>query len=360
MDFIDLKMQQDRIKDQVDANIAKVLEHGQYIMGPEVNELENRLADYVGVKHCIGVSSGSDALLIAMMTLEIGPGDEVITTPFTFIATSEMIKLLGAKPVFVDIDPQTYNIDPAKISSAITNNTKLILPVSLYGQCADMDAINTIAKQHNLPVLEDGAQSFGATYKGRKSCNLSTVGCTSFFPSKPLGCYGDGGAIFTNDDVLAKVMREIRVHGQDKRYSHPRLGINGRLDTIQAAVLLAKFEIFPDEVMQRDRVGRQYTTSINAMQSTIVAPQIRSNCTTVYAQYSIMVNNREQLIAKLNKMNIPTAVHYPVPLHLQPPFYNNQLNLPVVEDVATKIVSLPMHPYLSTEDIEKVSRALVL
>jgi len=360
MNFIDLEQQQNRIKKQIDTNIAKVLAHGRYIMGPEVSELEEQMADYVGVKYCIGVSSGTDALLIAMMALEIGPGDEVITTPFTFIATSEMIKLLGAKPVFVDIDPQTYNIDPAKISSAITNNTKLILPVSLYGQCADMDAINTIAKQHNLPVLEDGAQSFGATYKGRKSCNLSTVGCTSFFPSKPLGCYGDGGAIFTNDDVLAKVMREIRVHGQDKRYSHPRLGINGRLDTIQAAVLLAKFEIFPDEVMQRDRVGRQYTTSINAMQSTIVAPQIRPNCTTVYAQYSIMANNREQLIAKLNKMNIPTAVHYPVPLHLQPPFYNNQLNLPIVEDVATKIVSLPMHPYLSTEDIEKVSRALAL
>ena len=360
MNFIDLEQQQNRIKKQIDTNIAKVLAHGRYIMGPEVSELEEQMADYVGVKYCIGVSSGTDALLIAMMALEIGPGDEVITTPFTFIATSEMIKLLGAKPVFVDIDPQTYNIDPAKISSAITNNTKLILPVSLYGQCADMDAINTIAKQHNLPVLEDGAQSFGATYKGRKSCNLSTVGCTSFFPSKPLGCYGDGGAIFTNDDVLAKVMREIRVHGQDKRYSHPRLGINGRLDTIQAAVLLAKFEIFPDEVMQRDRVGRQYTASINAMQSTIVAPQIRSNCTTVYAQYSIMANNREQLIAKLNKMNIPTAVHYPIPLHLQPPFYNNQLNLPVVEDVATKIVSLPMHPYLSTEDIEKVSRALAL
>ena len=360
MNFIDLEQQQNRIKKQIDTNIAKVLAHGRYIMGPEVSELEEQMADYVGVKYCIGVSSGTDALLIAMMALEIGPGDEVITTPFTFIATSEMIKLLGAKPVFVDIDPQTYNIDPAKISSTITNNTKLILPVSLYGQCADMDAINTIAKQHNLPVLEDGAQSFGATYKGRKSCNLSTVGCTSFFPSKPLGCYGDGGAIFTNDDVLAKMMCEIRVHGQDKRYSHPRLGINGRLDTIQAAVLLAKFEIFPDEVMQRDRVGRQYTASINAMQSTIVAPQIRSNCTTVYAQYSIMVNNREQLIAKLNKMNIPTAVHYPVPLHLQPPFYNNQLNLPVVEDVATKIVSLPMHPYLSTEDIEKVSRALAL
>jgi UDP-2-acetamido-2-deoxy-ribo-hexuluronate aminotransferase len=329
-------------------------------MGPEVNELEDQLADYVGVKHCIGVSSGTDALLIAMMALEIGPGDEVITTPFTFIATSEMIKLLGAKPVFVDIDPQTYNIDPEKISSAITINTKLILPVSLYGQCADMDAINVIAKQHNLPVLEDGAQSFGATYKKKKSCNLSTVGCTSFFPSKPLGCYGDGGAIFTNDDFLAKVMREVRLHGQDKRYNHPRLGINGRLDTIQAAILLAKFEIFPDEVIQRDRIGRQYTDCINAMHSTIVTPQIQSNRTTVYAQYSILVDNRGQLIVKLKKMNIPISIHYPTPLHLQQPFYNNELSLPIVEDVVTKIVSLPMHPYLSVKNIEKVSQALVL
>jgi UDP-2-acetamido-2-deoxy-ribo-hexuluronate aminotransferase len=360
MDFIDLKKQQNRVKDQIDINIAKVLSHGRYIMGPEVNELEYQLANYVGTKYCICVSSGSDALLIAMMALGIGPGDEIITTSFTFIAAAEMIKLLGAKPIFVDIDPQTYNIDPTKISSAITGNTRLILPVSLYGQCSDMDAINAIAKQYNLPVLEDGAQSFGATYKGKKSCNLSTIGCTSFFPSKPLGCYGDGGAIFTNDDVLAKAMCEIRVHGQDKRYSHSRLGINGRLDTFQAAILLAKFEIFPDEVVKRNRVGNQYTTSINAMQSTIVTPKIRSNYTTVYAQYSIMTNNREQIIAKLSKMNIPTAIHYPIPLHLQPPFYNNQLNLPVVEDVVKKIVSLPMHPYLSTKDIEKVSQALAL
>ena len=359
MNFIDLEQQQNRIKKQIDTNIAKVLAHGRYIMGPEVSELEEQMADYVGVKYCIGVSSGSDALLIAMMALGIGPGDEVITTPFTFIATAEMIKLLGAKPIFVDIDPQTYNIDPTKISSAITDNTKLILPVSLYGQCADMDAINAIAKQHNLPVLEDGAQSFGATYKGKKSCNLSTIGCTSFFPSKPLGCYGDGGAIFTNDEFLAKTIREIRVHGQDKRYSHPRLGINGRLDTIQAAILLAKFEIFPDEVMLRDRVGTQYTDHINAIQSTVITPQIQSNCTTVYAQYSILVNNREQFIVKLKKLGIPTAVHYPTPLHLQPPFYNNKLNFPVVENVATRIVSLPMHPYLSTKDIERVSQALV-
>ena len=359
MNFIDLNKQQSRIKKKIDINIAKVLSHGHYIMGPEVNELEEKMANYVGVKHCIGVSSGSDALLIAMMALGIGPGDEVITTPFTFIATSGMIKLIGATPVFVDIDPRTYNIDPAKISSAITNNTKLILPVSLYGQCSDMDAINNIAKQHDLQVLEDGAQSFGATYKGKKSGSLSIVGCTSFFPSKPLGCYGDGGAIFTNDDILAKVMREIRIHGQDKRYSHLRLGINGRLDTIQAAILLAKFEIFPDEVIKRGKVGRRYTDNINVMQSTIVTPEIQLNCTTVYAQYSIMVNNREQLITKLNTMNIPTAVHYPMPLHLQQPFYSDQLNLPVAEDVATKIVSLPMHPYLSSEDVEKVSQALV-
>ncbi len=358
MDFINLGIQQNRIKSQIDINIAKVLQHGCYIMGPEVNELEDLLADYVGTKYCIGVSSGSDALLIAMMALGIGPGDEVITTPFTFIATAEMIKLLGAKPVFVDIDPQTYNIDPVKISLAITTNTKLILPVSLYGQCADMDAINTIAKQHGFPVLEDGAQSFGATYKGKKSCNLSTIGCTSFFPSKPLGCYGDGGAIFTNDDFLATIMREIRIHGQDRRYSHPRLGINGRLDTIQAAILLAKFKIFTDEIINRNRVAEPYTASINELQSTIVVPKIHPNCTTVYAQYSILVNNREKFIAKLKKIDIPTAIHYPSPLHLQTPFLNNNLNLAIVEDIVTKIVSLPMHPYLSIEDIGKVCQAI--
>ena len=359
MDFIDLKMQQDRIKDQVDANIAKVLEHGQYIMGPEVNELEELLASYTGAKHCICVSSGTDALLIAMMALEIGPGDEVITTPFTFIATSEMIKLLGAKPVFVDIDPKTYNIDPDKISSAITVNTKLILPVSLYGQCADMDEINVIAQQYNLPVLEDGAQSFGATYKERKSCNLSTIGCTSFFPSKPLGCYGDGGAIFTNNQTLSKVMREIRIHGQDRRYSYKRIGINGRLDTIQAAILLAKFEIFPNEVILRNKVGERYTTYINALEPNIVTPKITTNCTTVYAQYSVTSNNRDQIIDKLRKLGIPTAVHYPTPLHLQTPFSNN-IDLPIAEKISTKIFSLPMHPYLEIEEIEKVSQALAL
>jgi UDP-2-acetamido-2-deoxy-ribo-hexuluronate aminotransferase len=360
MDFIDLKAQQDQIKSQIDINIAKVLAHGCYIMGPEVSELEGRLADYVGVKYCIGVSSGTDALLISMMALGIGPGDEVITTPFTFIAAAEMIKLLGAKPIFVDIDPQTYNIDPTKISLAITINTKLILPVSLYGQCADMDAINAIAKQHNLPVLEDGAQSFGAVYNGKKSCNLSTLGCTSFFPSKPLGCYGDGGAIFTNDKLLAKMVRDISLHGQDRRYSHSRIGINGRLDTIQAAILLAKFEIFPDEVARRNRVGEKYTSCINTLQPSIITPEIRPNCTTVYSQYSIMVSNREQLINKLKKINIPTTIHYPTPIYRQPPFYVDKPNFPITEETAKKIVSLPMHPYLSLEDIEKVSQALAV
>src|SRR5512138_3089597 len=262
MDFIDLKTQYRRIQRSVDARMRAVLEHGQYILGAETTELENKLAEFVGVKHCIGASSGTDTLLIALMAYGIGPGDEVITSPFTFIATGEMILLAGAKPVFVDIDPRTYNLDPSLLERAITPRTKAIMPVSLYGQCADFDAINEIASRHRLPVIEDGAQSFGALYKGRRSCALSEVGSTSFFPSKPLGAYGDGGALFTNDDELAKVMREIRVHGQDRRYHHPRLGINGRLDTLQAAVLLAKMEVFDDEVHARVRLGQRYSELI--------------------------------------------------------------------------------------------------
>jgi UDP-2-acetamido-2-deoxy-ribo-hexuluronate aminotransferase len=360
MDFIDLKEQQKRIKCQIDANIAKVLKHGHYIMGPEVRELEEKLSDYTGAKYCISVSSGSDALLIAMMALGIGPGDEVITTPFTFIATAEMIKLLGAKPVFVDIDAQTYNIDPTKIRSAITSNTKLILPVSLFGQCADMDAINSIAEKYNLHVLEDGAQSFGATYNGKQSCNLSTIGCTSFFPSKPLGCYGDGGAIFTNDQSLAQIMSEIRLHGQDKRYHHSRLGINGRLDTMQAAILLAKLEIYSDEIVRRKEIGKSYTLHINALHSEIVTPKIQPNCTTTYAQYSVLATNRSQIITRLNELNIPTAIHYPIPIHRQPVFSSDEYKLPVAEDVALKIFSLPMHPYLCDNDIKKISQALLI
>jgi UDP-2-acetamido-2-deoxy-ribo-hexuluronate aminotransferase len=262
MDFIDLKTQYGRIEEQVQNRIQRVFEHGQYILGPEVGELERRLADYVGVRHCLGVSSGTDALLVAMMALEIGPGDEVITTPFTFIATGEMIALIGAKPVFVDIDEKTYNIDPSKMEQAITSKTKAIMPVSLYGQCADMDAINAIAARHGLPVIEDGAQSFGATYKGRRSCGLTTIGCTSFFPSKPLGGYGDSGACFTNDDALAKRMRELHVHGQDRRYHHPYVGINGRMDTLQAAAMLPKLDIFPEEVSLRAAIGENYTRLI--------------------------------------------------------------------------------------------------
>src|SRR5262245_6625077 len=262
MDFIDLKTQYRRVRETMGRRIQAVLDHGQYILGPETMELEQRLAEFVGSKHCIGASSGTDTLLIALMAYGIGPGDEVITSPFTFIATGEMIALAGAKPVYVDIDARTYNIDAQKMAKAITPRTKAIMPVSLYGQCGDMNAINAVARQHRLPVIEDAAQSFGARYHGKFSCALSEVGSTSFFPSKPFGCYGDGGALFTDDDALAKLMREIRVHGQDRRYHHPRLGINGRLDTLQAAILLAKMDIFPDEVAARARIGARYTEMI--------------------------------------------------------------------------------------------------
>lgn len=358
MQFIDLKAQQDRIREDIDRRIAAVLEHGQYIMGPEVAELEERLADYVGVKHCIGVSNGTEALQIAMMALGIGPGDEVITTPFTFIATGEMIALIGAKPVFVDIDPDTYNMDPSKIEAAITPKTKAIMPVSLYGQCADFDAINGVADKHGLPVIEDAAQSFGATYKGRKSCSLSTIGSTSFFPSKPLGCYGDGGALFTNDDELAKAMRQIRVHGQDRRYHHPIIGMNGRLDTLQAAIVLAKFEVFQDEVNARADIGARYSEKLRDF---VKVPTLAKENASVYAQYTIEVDNREAFIERMKSRRVPTAVHYPVPLNLQPAFAH--LGLPrgafPVSDIASdRVVSLPMHPYLKESDQDEVVEAV--
>jgi len=359
--FIDLKAQYQALKPTIDARINAVLEHGQYIMGPEVKELEQRLADYVGVSHCITASSGTDTLLIAMMALGIGPGDEVITSPFTFIATGEMIALIGATPVFVDIDPQTYNIDPAKIEAAITVKTKAIMPVSLYGQCAEMDTINAIAAKHNLPVIEDGAQSFGATYKGRKSCGLTTIGSTSFFPSKPLGGYGDGGALFTNDDDLAKRMRELRVHGQNRRYHHPRIGINGRLDTIQAAIVLAKLERFDWEVTQRERIGLRYTQLINEFCPTVITPSIAENNTSVYAQYTIQVDERDKIAQALNAKGIPTAVHYPVPLHRQPAFSHisvqpNQLT--ISERIAERVMSLPMSPDLTEADQGEIVQQL--
>jgi len=367
IDFIDLKTQQDRIRPVLENNIHRVLHHGQYIMGPEIKQLEERLAEYVGVKHCITVSDGTKALLIAMMALGIKAGDEIITTPFTFIATGEMIALLGAIPVFVDIDPRTYNIDPNKIEAAITPKTKAIMPVSLYGQCADMDAINAIANIHGLPVIEDGAQSFGATYKGKKSCALSTIGSSSFFPSKPLGCYGDGGALFTDDDKLAKLMREIRLHGQDRRYHHPLIGINGRMDTLQAAIVLAKLDIFGEEVKARAEIGARYNELINSALSTqhpeqaVITPYIEPHNTSVYAQYSILVENRAGVQKRLNEAGIPTAVHYPITLNLQPAFAH--LNKPagsfsVAEEIAKRVMSLPMSPELSRIDQQNIVEML--
>lgn len=359
MEFIDLKTQYKYLKDDIDKRIHVVLDHGQYIMGPEVEELEKKLATFVGAKHCIGVANGTDALLVAMMALNIKAGDEVITTPFTFIATGEMIALLGAIPVFVDIDPKTYNIDPNKIAAAITPRTKAIMPVSLYGQCANMTAINAVAIQHNIPVIEDGAQSFGALHQGRRSCALSTIGCTSFFPSKPLGCYGDAGACFTNDDKLAAHMRQLRVHGQDRRYHHPLIGLNARIDTIQAAVLLAKLDTFPQEIIARQQIAKQYN---ELLQNAVTVPYLEPENTSVYAQYTIQVKNRDQFCQALKAQGIPTAVHYPIPLNLQPAFaYLNQPvgSFPVSEHVAKHVVSLPMHPFLEQKDIEFIAKAVI-
>ena len=361
--FIDLKTQYQALKPQIQARIDTVLEHGQYIMGPEVKELEDKLAAFTGAKHCITVASGTEALLMSLMALDIKPGDEIITTPFTFVATAEVIVLLGAKPVFVDIEPDTGNIDASLIEAKITTKTKAIMPVSLYGQVADMDAINAIAAKHgNLAVIEDAAQSFGATYKGRQSCNLSTIGCTSFFPSKPLGCYGDGGAIFTNDDALAQAMREIRVHGQSQRYVHTRVGVGGRMDTLQCAIVLAKLERFEWEVQQRKEIGQRYTDLITSLRAQRSNPQesvqtitIRPDRTSVYAQYTVMVPNREALQKRLAEAGIPTAVHYPVPLNEQPAYKHLCCPdcTPVAGVMAKKVMSLPMGPYLTSQDIEK-------
>ncbi|MFB3813676.1 MAG: DegT/DnrJ/EryC1/StrS family aminotransferase [Terriglobales bacterium] len=358
MEFIDLKKQYSAIKASVDARIARVLEHVQFVLGPEVGELEQRLAAYTGAKHCVTAASGTDALLIALMALGVGAGDEVITSPFTFIASAEVIALLGARPVFVDIDARTYNLDPKLLEPAITPRTRAIMPVSLYGQCADFDAINAIAARHGISVVEDAAQSFGATYKGRRSCNLSTIGCTSFFPSKPLGCYGEGGACFTNDDQLAERMRQIRVHGQDRRYHHPVLGINGRLDSLQAAVLLAKMEVFDAEVEARRRIASRYTEKLHGVVGT---PYVETHNTSVFAQYTVQISDRDEVSDRLKQQGIPTAVHYPVPLHLQPVFSGLGSRagcFPVSEAAARLVLSLPMHPYLSEEDQDRVCAAL--
>lgn len=356
--FVDLKAQQARIRDRLDAGIARVLAHGQYILGPEVAELEAKLAAFVGARHCIGCANGTDALQIAQMALGIGAGDEVIMPGFTYIATAETVALLGARPVYVDIDPRTYNLDPAGLEAAITPRTRAIIPVSLYGQCADFDAINAIADRHGIPVIEDAAQSFGARYKGRRSCSLSTVACTSFFPSKPLGCYGDGGAIFTDDDRLAVVMRQIARHGQDRRYHHVRVGVNSRLDTLQAAILLAKLEIFEDEIQLRQRVASRYATLL-AQAGIAAPPHVEPHNTSVHAQYTIRVDGREALQARLKEAGIPTVVHYPIPINRQPAVADAGARLPVGDEAARQVLSLPMHPYLTESQTRLIVEELV-
>lgn len=359
IEFIDLKAQQARIKTQIDAAIQRVLAHGQYILGPEVAELEEKLAAYTGAKHCITVANGTDALQIAQMALGIGPGDEVITPGFTYIATAETVALLGAKPVYVDIDPRTYNLDPALLEAAITPRTKAIVPVSLYGQCADFDAINSIASKHGIPVIEDAAQSFGASYKGRKSCNLSTIACASFFPSKPLGCYGDGGAVFTNDDELAKVIRQIARHGQDRRYHHVRVGVNSRLDTLQAAVLLTKLKIFDDEIDGRQRVAAGYGRMLSEGGFAAAIPYVEPHNQSVWAQYTLRVTDRQGVQDRLRQMGVPTAVHYPTPLNKQPAVAVESASLPIGDAAAREVISLPMHPYLVSADQATILSALV-
>ncbi|MBX3657251.1 MAG: aminotransferase class I/II-fold pyridoxal phosphate-dependent enzyme [Ramlibacter sp.] len=366
MEFIDLKTQYATLRTAINERIQGVLDHGQYIMGPEVAELEQRLSEHTGAKHCITVASGTDALLIALMAIGLKPGDEVITTPFSFAATAEVIVLLGGCPVFVDIEAGTCNMNARQIEAAITPRTRAIMPVSLYGQPADMDAINAIALQHGgLPVIEDAAQSFGSTYKGRQSCNLSTLGCTSFFPSKPLGCYGDGGAIFTNDDALATACREIRIHGQSARYHHTRVGIGGRMDTLQCAIILAKLERFQWEIEQRKRLADGYNRLLSISCGEMLGlPDIRPDRDCAWAQYTIRTTQRDEVVAALRAEGIPSAVHYPIPLHLQPayaPFASG--TFPVSEKAAREVMSLPMSADLTPGDqrrvVDTLARCLV-
>ncbi|CAJ94837.1 Aminotransferase [Cupriavidus necator] len=358
IEFIDLKTQQARIKYRIDAGIQQVLAHGQYILGPEVEELEQRLADYTGARYCISCANGTDALQIAQMALGIGAGDEVIMPGFTYIATAETVALLGAKPIYVDVDPRTCNLDPAALEAAITPRTRAIVPVSLYGQCADFDPINAIAARHGVPVIEDAAQSFGASYKGRSSCNLSTIACTSFFPSKPLGCYGDGGAIFTNDHELGKRIRQIAHHGQERRYHHVRVGVNSRLDTLQAAILLAKLSIFDEEVAMRQQVAARYGELFRrgGIEAT---PHIEPHNISVYAQYTIRVPDRETLQDRLRAAGIPTVVHYPLPLNRQPAVATPHARLPIGDALARQVLSLPMHPYLDMTSQQAICSAIL-
>jgi UDP-2-acetamido-2-deoxy-ribo-hexuluronate aminotransferase len=357
--FIDLQNQYCLHKAAIDRRIQTVLNHSQYISGPEVTELEHTLAKFVGVKHCIVVDSGTVALQVAMMALGVGSGDEIITSPFSFFASASTIMQLGAKPIFVDIDPQTYNIDFTKIRAAITPKTKVIMPISLYGQCADFDEINDLAKQNNLFVIEDAAQSFGAQYKGHYSCSMTDIACTSFFPAKPLGCYGDGGACFTDDDQLAVKMRAIANHGQDGRYHHVMMGINGRCDTIQAAILLAKMEFFPKEILLRQKVAEYYQSYLKGKVS---LPYIKPFNQSVFAQYTIAVKERDVIRQRLESQGIPTMIHYPQPIYKQPAYQNLyghlDLVLPHAEHAAKSVLSLPFDPYLTEEEVNTVCTVL--
>jgi len=361
IDFIDLKTQYKILKESINKRIQGVLDHGQYIMGPEVRELEQALAAYTNSPHCITVASGTEALLISLMALGIKAGDEVITTPFTFVATAEVVALLGATPVFVDIELDTYTIDPTKIEAAISPKTKAIIPVSLYGQTSDMDMINAIAENHgNIAVIEDAAQSFGATYRNRKSCALSKIGCTSFFPSKPLGCYGDGGAIFTSDDDLAKQMREIRIHGQERRYYHTSIGVGGRMDTLQCAIVLAKLENFAWELDQRFALGERYLKMLSNITG-LRLPIVRSDSTCVWGQFTLRAKERQHVLDCLKSYNIPTAIHYSTVLHHQPAYRNISRisgSLEHSEKAAQEVFSIPMHPYMTLETQNIVVQAL--
>jgi len=349
INFINLQAQYQKYKQDIDAQITEVLDSSGYIMGPKITKLEGNLASFVGVRHAIACSSGTDALILALMALGVKPGDEVITTPFTFIATAEAISFLGAVPIFVDVDEKTFNIDPLKIEEKITSKTKVIMPVSLFGQVSDMDAINAIALRHNLKVVEDAAQSFGAEYKGKKSCNLSNIACTSFFPAKPLGCFGDGGAVFTNDDELASQVRILLNHGQTKQYVHSHIGINGRLDAIQAGVIDVKLAHYNDEIEMRQKIARKYSENLN----NIVAPHIEQQNLSVWAQYCVRVKSREEVQKRCVENNIPTAVYYPIPLHLQEVFQclgYREGDFPIAEKISKDILALPMSAFLTDKE----------